>query len=85
MRLKVSAGEGAIVLSVSFGLSLLYMGGLFLAANDSTLFPLLSGTPSDFRRTAVLMSTISFGSAFLLEGSIVKLRDSLQERVLDER
>jgi SLOG cluster4 family len=77
--------EGAVGLSVSFGLSLIYMAGLFLAAEKSDLFPLLSNTEGDFRRTAVLMSTISFTSAFLLEGSLVKLQERLRERVLDER
>ncbi len=77
--------EGSIGLSVSFGLSLIYMAGLFLAANNSDLFPLLSEEPGDFRRTAVLMSTISFTSAFLLEGSFAKLQDRLRERVLDEK
>jgi hypothetical protein len=77
--------EGAVGLSVSFGLSLIYMAGLFLAADSSDLFPLLSNKEGDFRRTAVLMSTISFASAFLLEGSLVKLQERLRERVLDER
>jgi hypothetical protein len=77
--------EGAVGLSVSFGLSLIYMAGLFLAADNSDLFPLLSNKEGDFRRTAVLMSTISFTSAFLLEGSLVKLQERLRERVLEER
>jgi hypothetical protein len=79
--------EGAVGLSVSFGLALIYMAGLFLAADKSELFPLLSGSVSegDFRRTAVLMSTISFTSAFLLEGSLVRLQEKLRERVLDEK
>ena len=66
--------EGAVGLSVSFGLSLIYMAGLFLAADNSDLFPLLSNKEGDFRRTAVLMSTISFTSAFLLEGSLLSFK-----------
>lgn len=81
--------EGAIGLSVAFGLSLLYMAGLFLTSTSTDVFPLLAEAPNnsasgEFRRTAVLMSSISFASSFLLEGSFKRLQDKLRERLLDE-
>lgn len=77
--------EGISGLAVAFGLSLIYLAGLFLAADETRSFPMLSESGGDFRRTGVLMSTISFTSAFLLEGSLSKLQEKLRERVLDER
>jgi hypothetical protein len=80
--------EAAMGLAVSFGLSLIYMAGLFLASNDTKNFSLLSDefvNNGDFRRNAVLMSAISFTSAFLLEGSFVRLQNKLREKILDEK